>query len=370
MHLAVVGLLILAVLGDRHYTVLLLHVTHEGVFQELDAESSHSGVAAGENRQNRILALHVVMLNVGGVTRSVVEVQHLLGHVVELGRLKDPLVVTIGALSDDLHLAGGPVGVYANKIVADEAVDVSRLVLLGVAVVLMEQRNQGGLLVQSPGAVLHVLVKVSLVGILEQILIEDGHVCTAVEGQHHSARDTEGDVVVGHHVGKALVPPGLLKVQVLGVAEVVEVVARELGGGAPAQLHHHVVVGVAAAYGGDDLVDGGFLMDDLDLHAQPLLNGLVALVDGILHGVARQLVVVHGVDADEGDLLALVVQIGGQLVGGDGVLTLLGRGGLGRDCGIVGIGGFAAGGQSGQQHEGGQKDGEGTLHSVHGGSPL
>ena len=234
----------------------------------------------------------------------------------------------------------------------------------------MEQRHQRGLLVQSPGAVLHVLVKVSLVGILEQILVENGHVGTAVQGQHHSARDTEGDVVVGHHVGKALVPPGLLKVQVLGVAEVVEVVARELGGGAPAQLHHDVVVGVAAAYGSDDLVDGGFLVDDLDLHAQPLLHGLVALVDGILHGIARQLVVVHGVDADEGDLLAAVFQIVGKLVGGDGVLTLLGGGGLGGGCGIGGIGSFAAGGQSGQKHEGCQQDREGTFELVHFGSPL
>ena len=219
-----VALLILVELGHGDYAELLLHIADGACLQLQNTDGSHGGVAVCEHLADIVLLVvqAVVLDVVGGVTAAEEELHGLLADVEELGRVEDHLIVPVPILLDDIHHAGAPVGVHTDVIVGDQTVDIPLGVLQGVTVVPLEQGDQADLLIQGPRAVLHVVVEVGLIGLGEEVLIENGDKGEAVQGKHHIARDGVLGAVVLHHLVEALGPPRLFKVQVLGLAEIGE----------------------------------------------------------------------------------------------------------------------------------------------------
>ena len=369
----VVAFLGFVVLGQGHHAVFLLHASHDLVLHFQDAEGGHGGFAVGEHLTDGVPDEVVAGAGdlVGGTVGVVEQVDELVGGAVEAVHVGNQGQVTILVLLDDVQLTGTPVAVDVGVGTADEAVQVARGVLLAVAVVLIEDGGQLGLLIQGPGAVLDVIIQVRLSRIGENGLIEDRNESEAVHGEHHRTQDGVLGAPILHGLVEALSPPSPIQVQVLAIlgAEVVEGSTQGLGEGGTAGGGHDVVVLGAAFDGGSHLSDHGVdavgvvrVVDDLD--AQPLLHRLVALEDGVVDRLAGQ--ALYGdfqvgpalfVAADDGDLVALVVEILGQVVRDEG-------GGFGLGGGVGIGGGFTvavaagAGGQGACEHDGGQERGQ------------
>ena len=262
-----------------------------------------------------------------------------------------------------------------------EAVDVALLVGHTVTVVAVEDGGQGDLLVQGPGAVIHVLVEVGLACVVEDLLIEHRGVGEAVDGQEHGACDDVLELLIVGGIVETLGPPGLVEVQVLGVAQVGEGAVYGLAQGDVAGGAQYVVLVCACLNGGVNPIDDGIAVHIVlkhvgDLDVQPLLNSLVALVDGVIDGLAVDVLdpdltvgPAVAVAADEGDLLAFEVQVVGQIVAELGLALLDGSGGLGCGLGVLGaVISLGAGGQGACQQESCQDGGEDAF-GVHGMPP-
>ena len=351
-------------LGDGYNAVLVGHVSHGGMLQCLEAKGGHGTVAVGEHGAGGLLEITRLGSGIGGnvhtVIGAVIELENLFGHVVDALVVKGPLVVAVLVLLQDIQPGGGLVGVYRNVTVTDKAVDVSGRILDAVTVVLVEQGDQGGLGVQGPGAVVHVIVQEFLVGIGEKLLVEDCGVGAAIGREDHGTRDGKLCIVVGGSLVEALGPPGHIEVQICGLPQIGEVALDGFGHGLPAKLDHDVIIGTAAVDRGDDLIDGllGGFTDAVDLDTQTLLHFLITLVDGIVDGVALEFLhenlvheVVAVVTAEDGHLVVPVLQGIGERVLQLGLAVLDGSGGLDGGFGIHRVVGLRAGSSRPGKHK-------------------
>ena len=297
-----------------------------------------------------LTAIAVGCEDAAGTVGIVEQIEDLAGHAVDPIHIQDQLVVSVGILGDDVHLTGAPVGVDAGHRTAGEAVHVTLIVLDTVAVIPMEQGDQGDLLVQGPGAILYVVVQEGLSRVRKELMVEhrdEGH---AVEGDEGVARDGVLMVGVFHDLIVAIGPPDLIEIQVLGGAEVDKGAAQGLGEhGVAGGGQHVVLVGTCLDCGGHlvdhEVLGGVVLLNADDLDSKPLLYGLVSLIDCVVDGLADEFGdcdLAGGpavqVAADEGDLVTAEVQTVGEFVAehrfflGDGGSLL---GGLGIQGGRV-----------------------------------
>ena len=374
-------LLILVVHGHGDYAEFLFHAPHHVAFQLQNTDSSHGGVPLGEHIADlellHVLAVHLIVVR--AAIRLVEQAKHLLGHAVKLSGIKNELVFAFPVLLDDIHHAGAPVGIGADVIAGDQAVDVSLLVLLAVAVILMEDRNEGDLLIQGPRAVLHGLVQVRLTYVGEQILIEQGHEGKAILGQKSRAESAELSPVKLNDLVEALGPPRLAEINIVRLPHIGKRAADALVGSHVAGGGQDVILACIGADGGSGLLyhvvgTVAGLLDADDLDSEALLHGLVALKNGVVDGLGGQSL--HGnltrrpsltVAADNGDLVVIVIQVIGQIVG-----QLRGRLGS-RSMGILSGGriarivvALAAGNEGACHHKNGQQQSRefGQLHVI------
>ena len=364
----VVAVLVLVVLGHGDHTVFLLHVSHDGVLQLQEAEGGHGTLTVSEHLADVGPDLSVVSGGdiVGAAVGVMEQVNELIGRAVEAVHIQHHPQLAVGVLFDDVQLAGAPVCVDVGVGAADKSVGVGHIPH-AVAVVPIEQRDELGLLIQGPAAVLDVIVQVGLGGVGEALLVEHRDEAEAVHGQDHGAQNGVLGALVLHGLVETLGPPDLVEVQVIAVvtAEVDEGAVQSLGQGGVAGGGHDVVILRAALDGEGDSVDYGMLTgvvvlnaDDLD--AEAFLHGLVPFKDHVVDRLALH--ALHGdlaggpallVAADDGDLVAVVIQVVGQVVVQTGIL--LGEG-LGGCAGLVGgVDVIGAGCQGGEQHDGGQE---------------
>ena len=245
---------------------------------------------------------------------------------------------------------------------AGEAVGIL-IVPLTVTVILADQRGVLDHLLQRPLLVAYLIIQVAdgarILG--HHVLVEADHVAVS---QAEVVVTAEHLVVDGQILHQTVVPVVLIQLHAVEVLEVAEVVAGDEVGDLHVHVGHDHLVGVVT--GGDGVLQRSSILLEVaavlgdDVHAQVFLHVESALIDLIVHvvtGLAVFLVNeevslverVGAVDSDELGVVIVLLGYGGLSLG----ITLgdLTDGGIG-----VLLGGIAAGGQHGQDHQRGQKE--------------